>query len=80
MFFPLGRDSGCLLTSEWFLRDYKGSSPLPLEDLAEVLQGGGRGPRGRTKALPAAPSSLPLPEPLLSSCPCCSHKFFLGEH
>ena len=50
--------------SGWVLRDYRGWSPLPLENLAEVLQGGAGGQWAGPRALPAAPSSLPQPEPL----------------
>ena len=41
-----------------------GLGVVPLEDLAEVLQGGAGGQGAGPKALPAAPSSLPQPEPL----------------
>ena len=41
-----------------------GLGEVPLEDLAEVLQGGAGGQGAGPKALPAAPSSLPQPEPL----------------
>ena len=42
-----------------------GLGVVPLEDLAEVLQGGAGGQGAGPKALPEAPSSLPQPEPLL---------------
>ena len=44
--------------------DLGGLGVVPLEDLAEVLQGGAGGQGAGPKALPAAPSSLPQPEPL----------------
>ena len=68
------KDSMCWLKSVSASRDCRGWSPLPLENLAEVLQGGAGGQGAGPKALPAAPSSLPQPEPLLSPCPCYFHR------